>query len=30
VLIDQDGKIAGTHRGTAGEDGLRRLLRKAI
>src|SRR5580700_4317782 len=30
VLIDQDGKIAGTHKGTAGEDGLRRLVRKAI
>jgi thiol-disulfide isomerase/thioredoxin len=30
VLIDQDGKIAGTHKGTAGEEGLRRLVRKAI
>ena len=30
VLIDQNGKIAGTHKGTAGEDGLRRLLRKVI
>jgi thiol-disulfide isomerase/thioredoxin len=30
VLIDQDGKIAGTHKGTAGEDGLRRMLRKVI
>jgi thiol-disulfide isomerase/thioredoxin len=30
VLIDQNGKIAGTHRGTAGERGLRSLLRKAI
>jgi thiol-disulfide isomerase/thioredoxin len=30
VLIDQDGNIAGTHKGTAGEDGLRRMLRKVI
>jgi thiol-disulfide isomerase/thioredoxin len=30
VLIDQNGKIAGTHKGTAGEDGLRRMLRKVI
>jgi thiol-disulfide isomerase/thioredoxin len=30
VLIDQNGKIAGTHKGVAGESGLRRLLRKAI
>ena len=30
VLIDPNGKIAGTHKGSAGEDGLRRLLRKAI
>jgi thiol-disulfide isomerase/thioredoxin len=30
VLIDPDGKIAATHHGAAGEDGLRRLLRKAI
>ena len=30
VLIDQDGKFAGTHKGTAGEDGLRRMLRKVI
>jgi len=30
VLIDQDGKIAGKHKGTAGEEGLRRMLRKVI
>jgi thiol-disulfide isomerase/thioredoxin len=30
VLIDQNGKIAGTHKGGAGERGLRTLLRKAI
>jgi thiol-disulfide isomerase/thioredoxin len=30
VLIDQNGKIAGIHKGAAGEDGLRHLLRKAI
>jgi len=30
VLIDQNGRIAGTHKGTAGEDGLRRMLRKVI
>ena len=30
VLIDQNGKIAGTHKGAAGENGLRSLLRKAI
>lgn len=30
VLIDQNGKIAGTHKGVAGESGLRGLLRKAI
>jgi thiol-disulfide isomerase/thioredoxin len=30
VLIDQDGKIAGTHQGEAREAGLKRLLRKVI
>jgi thiol-disulfide isomerase/thioredoxin len=29
VLINKDGNIAGTHKGAAGEDALRRLLRKA-
>jgi thiol-disulfide isomerase/thioredoxin len=29
VLIDREGKIAGTQRGAAGEDALRRLLEKA-
>jgi len=28
VLIDRDGKIAGTQKGAGGEDSLRRLLRK--
>jgi thiol-disulfide isomerase/thioredoxin len=30
VLIDQSGKIAGTLKGSVGEDGLRRLLKKVI
>jgi thiol-disulfide isomerase/thioredoxin len=30
VLIDQNGKIAGTLKGSVGEDGLRRLLKKVI
>jgi thiol-disulfide isomerase/thioredoxin len=30
VLIDQNGKIAATHSGGAGEDGLRRMVRKVI
>jgi len=29
VLIDRNGKIAGTHKGAGGDDSLRRLLRKA-
>jgi thiol-disulfide isomerase/thioredoxin len=29
VLIDKDGKVAGTQRGAGGEDMLRRLLRRA-
>ena len=30
VLIDQNGKIAATHKGGAGKDGLRRMIRKVI
>jgi thiol-disulfide isomerase/thioredoxin len=30
VLIDTNGKIAETHKGAMGEDGLRHMLRKAI
>jgi hypothetical protein len=29
VLIDRDGNVAGTHKGEAGEDSLRRLLSNA-
>jgi len=29
VLIDRDGNVAGRQNGAAGEDALRRLLRKA-
>jgi hypothetical protein len=29
VVIDREGNIAGTQRGTSGEEGLRRLLARA-
>jgi len=29
VVIDRDGNVAGTQRGAAGEDALRRMLAKA-